>query len=81
MEINVTPIRNEIVDDNGANGMISDHDLIGQTFKLYENEEKRQEILLRESVQLDIKQKAKEMADKLWSQKESKEVQELMTKL
>lgn len=67
MEINLTPGQRRRLDDSIS--LISDHDMIRQSIKLKENEGKLQEILLRESVQLDIKSQAKEMAGTLWQQK------------
>lgn len=56
---------------------ISEQEMIRQSLKIKGNEEKLHEILLRESVQLDIHLKAKEMAEALWRDKESDKLRQL----
>ena len=64
LKISISPTKN--VPFNDSLNVSGDHDLVRQSIKLKENEEKLSRILLQESVQLDIQDKAKEMAEQIW---------------
>jgi len=79
LEINLTPSQKKTLDQSIS--FISDHEAIRQSVKLKENETMLNEILLRESVQLDIHARAKELAEGLWSNRESAHVLRLQQKI